>query len=290
MIGPGSRREILVRGGRAGTYRMTALPFAQFPGGDRPDLTSPNGGPTPNQTVLTVRSSGRVRRAKRIPRTLANPVDLRKQHVDRRREICFAESNPARPDRVDTVEPCASPVEQPPAAFGLTTDFKINGETFNEDDVKISMRRGSVEQWTLVNSNTEWHTFHIHVNPFQVISIQTSRGIERLSHVDYQDNVAMPPMSRIVIRMKPTDFVGKFVIHCHVTSHEDNGMMAPVEVVATPTPAQAAASTGAGGGFSVRSSRDGGDALPSASAKSLAWICKLLGIELPATTTRIDGQ
>jgi suppressor of ftsI len=40
LIGPGSRREILVRGGPPGRYQMTALPFAQFPGGDHPDLAA----------------------------------------------------------------------------------------------------------------------------------------------------------------------------------------------------------------------------------------------------------
>ena len=67
-IGPGSRREVLVRGGHADSYRMTALSFAQFPTGGRPDTTSKNGGPTPNQTVLTVESSGTPAHD-RLPRT-----------------------------------------------------------------------------------------------------------------------------------------------------------------------------------------------------------------------------
>ena len=100
------------------------------------------------------------------------------------------------------------------------------------------MQRGSVEEWTLINSNTEWHTFHIHVNPFQVISIDG----RRVQGLEYKDNVEMPPNSRIVIRMRPKDFLGKFVFHCHVTTHEDRGMMAPVEVVAETTSAQRSAS------------------------------------------------
>jgi FtsP/CotA-like multicopper oxidase with cupredoxin domain len=31
LIGPGSRREVLVRGGTPGSYKLEALPFDQFP-------------------------------------------------------------------------------------------------------------------------------------------------------------------------------------------------------------------------------------------------------------------
>ena len=32
------------------------------------------------------------------------------------------------------------------------------------------------------------------------------------------------------MRIHFRDFVGKFVYHCHILNHEDNGMMAVVEV------------------------------------------------------------
>jgi FtsP/CotA-like multicopper oxidase with cupredoxin domain len=35
----------------------------------------------------------------------------------------------------------------------------------------------------------------------------------------------------VVVRMRFTDFTGKFVFHCHILNHEDNGMMAVIEVV-----------------------------------------------------------
>ena len=34
----------------------------------------------------------------------------------------------------------------------------------------------------------------------------------------------MPPKSTIVVLMRPVDFTGNFVFHCHVTFHEDHGM------------------------------------------------------------------
>jgi FtsP/CotA-like multicopper oxidase with cupredoxin domain len=279
-IGPGSRREVLVRGGLADSYRMTALSFAQFPTGGRADTTSKNGGPTPNQTVLTVVSSGQPAE-QRFPREqLASPEDLRGKHVDRRRTICFAEANHDVKNPTDSVSPCKS---IPDDAFGKRTDFKINGKVFAEDPVDISMKLNSVEEWTLINSNTEWHTFHIHVNPFQVISIDG----RRVGGIQYKDNVEMPPNSRIVIRMRPKDFTGKFVIHCHVTTHEDAGMMAPVEVVKSPVAAQRSASVTRRSGITISSSAYGSRAVPAAPAISaspssqIAWICKLLGLPVP---------
>ena len=53
--------------------------------------------------------------------------------------------------------------------------------------------------------------------------------------------------------MRPTDFTGKFVIHCHVTNHEDRGMMAAVQVVRDPSPAQLRASAARIGGFTIQS-------------------------------------
>jgi FtsP/CotA-like multicopper oxidase with cupredoxin domain len=277
-IGPGSRREVLVRGGPPDSYRMTALPFAQFPTGGRIDPTSKGGGPTPNQTVLTVVSSGRPAHQRFPRRRLASPEDLRGAHVDRRRTICFAEANPADPAAGDSVSPCKSP---PDDKFGPVTAFKINGRVFDENAVDISMKLDSVEEWTLINSNTEWHTFHIHVNPFQVISIDG----RRVGFVEYKDNVEMPPNSRIVIRMRPKDFTGKFVIHCHVTNHEDRGMMAPVEVVKAVGPAQRSASVTTHSGITIRSSAYGSRAVPAApaiSAAQVAWICRLLGLPVPS--------
>src|SRR5438094_6055319 len=40
------------------------------------------------------------------------------------------------------------------------------------------------------------------------------------------------------LKMKFTDHVGKYMLHCHILEHEDDGMMGQFEVIApaTPTP------------------------------------------------------
>ncbi|MEA2193501.1 MAG: hypothetical protein QOI73_3622 [Solirubrobacteraceae bacterium] len=241
QIAPGSRREVLVRGGSPGAYKMTALPFEQFPTGDHAiqDITNKGGGPTPGQTVLTVVSAG-VPAQDELPRgPFASQPDLRARHVDRRRTICFNEhplpkrhaahgaiaamDMPAMTVRADGGS-CKTPSED---KSGRATEFLINNKAFDPSHIAVTMKLDAVEEWTLVNANTEWHTFHIHVNPFQVIRVEG----KRVPYVDYEDNVALPPRSKVVIRMNPTDFTGKFVIHCHVANHEDRGMMAAVRIV-----------------------------------------------------------
>jgi hypothetical protein len=211
---------------------MKALPFAQFPGGEK----AKNGGPTPNQSVVTVRSAGRVVAARFPSGTLSHLPDLRGAHVNRRRTIVFSEM----------------------PTGDNNTDFLLNGKMFDPNRVDVTMKLGSLEQWTLVNTNTEWHTFHIHVNDFQVISVNG----KPIPYVDYEDNVALPPKSRTVIRQRPEDFTGKFVFHCHVTFHEDHGMMAVVQIVRHPTPAQLAAGTTTSGGFGIASSAYGSSRVP----------------------------
>jgi suppressor of ftsI len=231
LIPPGSRREVLVRGGPAGTTVMRALPFAQFPGGN----TAAAGGPTPNQAVVTLKSAGRRVKVPTPRRKLGGQVDLRHKHVDRRRTIVFNEQE-----------------------VGQNTNFLLNGQTFDPNRA-LTMKLNSLEEWKLVNRNTEWHTFHIHVNDFQVISVN---GRAR-PFKDYEDNVALPPMSTVVIRMRPTDFTGKFVFHCHVTFHEDHGMMAAVQVLKKPTPAQLNASLARDGALTVSSAAYRSDRRPA---------------------------
>jgi FtsP/CotA-like multicopper oxidase with cupredoxin domain len=247
LMAPGSRREVLVRGGRPGVYPVRAAPFAQFPGAEK----QVDGGPVPNEKVLTMRSTGAPQNMSFPARSvLSHPLDLRRRHVDRRRTIVFGEMT----------------------APSGTTAFTLNGMTFDPSRVDVTMKLNSVEQWTLVNENAEWHTFHIHTNDFQVVSV-AGRSVP---YVDYEDNVALAPHSHTVILMQPTDFTGKFVFHCHVTFHEDHGMMATVQVVREPTAAQARRAVVRDGGLAIGSSAYGSSA-PAPSVSSLLFFCRALG-------------
>jgi suppressor of ftsI len=250
LIAPGSRREVLVRGGRPGTSALKAAPFEQFPGASK----ASTGGPIPNQTLITMRSTGGPENMSFSPKTvLSHPIDLRRKHIDRKRTIIFSEME-----------------------SGGVGSFLLNGMTFDPNRIDVTMKLGSIEQWTLANTNTEWHTFHIHTNDFQVVSVNG----KPVPYIDYKDNVSLPPKSHTVILMNPIDFTGKFVFHCHVTFHEDHGMMATVQVVRNPTPAQLTTSVVHDGGFAI-SSAAYGSGKPPPDVAALLYFCHMLGNKLP---------
>jgi FtsP/CotA-like multicopper oxidase with cupredoxin domain len=262
QIAPGSRREVLVRGGKPGAYALKAIPFSQFPGGDR----AANGGPTPNESLLTLRSSGKAVASKPLPPStvLSKPVDLRRMRIDRKRTIVFQ----------DMAEPSGA------------VSFLLNGMKFDPNRIDVTMKLGSVEQWTLVNTTTEWHTFHIHTNDLQVVSVAG----KPVPYVLEEDNVALPPNSKTVVLMHPIDFTGKFVFHCHVTFHEDHGMMATVEVVREPSAAQARSSVVRDGGLAIGSSAYGSSVAPP-SVQALLVFCRALGVApAPLAATRAHAS
>jgi hypothetical protein len=102
-----------------------------------------------------------------------------------------------------------------------------------------------------------------------------------VNFIDYQDNVALPPKSRTVIRMRPIDFTGEFVFHCHLVFHSDRGMMMAVRVVRSPTHAERQASTGAVHGIAVGSSAYGANTLPPL-PRAIVLLCHLLGLKVPS--------
>ncbi|HUJ64680.1 MAG TPA: multicopper oxidase domain-containing protein, partial [Acidimicrobiales bacterium] len=222
LLGPASRNEVLVRGPATGTYPFISEKFQKcFEDCLDPFAGVPQqGAPDPPQTLMTVVSTGAKQSTPMPNGQLDYPAelgDLRTAHVDVSRKLFFNR-------------------DQNIAKASVT--FPLNQRLFDPNRVDVTMKLNSVEQWTLINpitrSHNEWHTFHIHQNPFQVISVNG----KPLNHVLWEDNIDLAPGSVTVIRMKPIDFVGKFVFHCHLLFHEDNGMMGVVQVLANPTQSQ----------------------------------------------------
>jgi suppressor of ftsI len=218
LIGPGERVDVLVRGPRAGNYGLDSLPFQPcFKGCFDPFGGVPEHGRNFGfQTLINVVSSGSPEYTPMPTGPLANPLDLRHAHVDVYRTIVMA--------RVPSL------VHEP--------TFPLNGKLFNPNRVDITMALNSVEQWTIKSPDTaksdEWHNFHIHTNPFQVIAIDG----HPLNWIDWQDTVNIPAGGSVTIRIHPIDFVGKSVFHCHIDFHEDNGMMGVFQIVKDPAPAE----------------------------------------------------
>ena len=191
LLAPAERAEVLVQGGPAGIYEFRSIAWAQ----DIPSQAQPQ------FRVATMISGGEAIEPATLPTTLIDREDLSTVPIDGQRTITFQEN-------------ATAPV------------FAIDGKAFDEDRVDQTVKLGSVEEWVLRNASPEWHPFHIHVNDFQVITVN-GQPVPR----NYDDTIRLPPHGEVVIRTWFTDFTGKFVYHCHILGHEDAGMMGVVEVV-----------------------------------------------------------
>lgn len=78
-----------------------------------------------------------------------------------------------------------------------------------------------MEEWELVNSTTTDHPFHIHTNPFQIVS----RNDVAVTADSLADVAILPKSETLKFRIRFDDFDGKTVYHCHNLFHEDQGMM-----------------------------------------------------------------
>jgi suppressor of ftsI len=118
------------------------------------------------------------------------------------------------------------------------TKFYINGRQFDPNRVDFTSVLGTVEEWTVLNKTNEQHSFHLHTNHFQVMSVNGRPAPQ--GHAWYE-TFNVPVQGSMVIRIHFTDFVGKTVLHCHILNHEDMGMMAVLDIVPalpdTPGPA-----------------------------------------------------
>jgi FtsP/CotA-like multicopper oxidase with cupredoxin domain len=196
IIPPGGRSEVLVRGGKAGISQLRTLYYDEGVVGDQ----------YPEVTMATVVTQGCPQTPVPLPSNSQFPAvpDLRSFPIAMHRTFVFSE-NPN------------------------TNQFYINGMQFDPNVVNTTVKLGTVEEWQLVNASDEQHVFHIHQLHFQV----TARDGNLVPFIGRQDVAIMPMRSTTTVLLPFLDpvQVGKFVYHCHITNHEDNGMMQTIEVV-----------------------------------------------------------
>jgi FtsP/CotA-like multicopper oxidase with cupredoxin domain len=111
--------------------------------------------------------------------------------------------------------------------------FMIDGHVMQEERVDQTVRLGDTEEWTVVNTDNQYHSFHIHQTAFLVTEVNGVRQNED----SLRDTYSLPPATdagpgvlKVVIPFTDPVIVGRFVYHCHAVDHEDEGMMGVVEV------------------------------------------------------------
>jgi FtsP/CotA-like multicopper oxidase with cupredoxin domain len=136
---------------------------------------------------------------------------------------------------------------------------EADAHPYDPNRLDRALKLGGVDEWTM-QSHFVSHPFHIHVNPFQVVSILDPNGkdVSVLGAIDddggtsdgkidpqysglkgvWKDTLwikslrpKFPGLYTIKVRTRYQRYIGEFVIHCHILDHEDGGMMQNVAVV-----------------------------------------------------------
>ncbi|MFV3075998.1 multicopper oxidase family protein [Niveispirillum fermenti] len=125
--------------------------------------------------------------------------------------------------------------------FNLTDEspsrYLINGKAYDPAVMNQTLLLGAAQEWRL-SSDRVSHPFHIHVNPFEIISIKSKTTGQELTGGIYagmkgtwRDTIMTGTDAIITIRTRYNRYIGSFVLHCHILDHEDQGMMQNVQIV-----------------------------------------------------------
>ena len=52
----------------------------------------------------------------------------------------------------------------------------IDGRIMEEDRIDQTAKLGDTEEWTVINTDQQYHSFHIHQTPFLVTEVGGARG------------------------------------------------------------------------------------------------------------------
>ena len=126
-------------------------------------------------------------------------------------------------------------------SFLITLQLLI--KTLNTRTVHKSMERidfsaklGATEIWQISNMTAIAHPFHVHGLQFFITDIGGSQPDK--SKQGRKDVVLVPAMQSVSLIMKFDDFSDPkipYMFHCHMLSHEDDGMMDQFLVTGIPT-------------------------------------------------------
>jgi FtsP/CotA-like multicopper oxidase with cupredoxin domain len=194
----GNRIDVLVRAGAPGTYEITRQNYPQT---DR-DVPSPV---KIGQLEVLAGKAPQMALPTALPAPFANIED---SELTGHRELTFQ----------------GGPVTD----VFTNGEFFVSGRKFDANRVDQTITLGSVEEWTIFNTDEEDdHPFHIHQNPFQLVQI----GDTPVDRPVWLDTVNVPRLSSVKIRHRFLDFDGLTVLHCHILLHEDVGMMQLINLV-----------------------------------------------------------
>jgi len=114
--------------------------------------------------------------------------------------------------------------------------WTINGLRFDPSRIDAQPVLGTTEKWSFTNPTGTTHMVHLHDVDQQCLSRD---GGPCYPYETMKETWYLGSGETLELKLKFTDHIGKYIFHCHMLEHEDDGMMAQFEVVApasTPTP------------------------------------------------------
>jgi len=114
--------------------------------------------------------------------------------------------------------------------------FHINNKVFDINRIDETVPSGATEIWEISNTSQIAHPFHAHAIQWQILDRGTiGSTLVSASGIDlvWKDTVLVQPNEtvRFIGKFDPTINYGKYMYHCHILEHEDNGMMGTFEVL-----------------------------------------------------------
>ena len=216
----GERVEILVDlsknslGDKVDLFTYNAGQGFGFPGGE-PGTTPPNGSYLNNLNYRLLRINVGERTKNPIlslPTVLTSNTFPTKQQVNRSRTI--------------QINGMIGPPER---------EFYFDGQYYDMHTINQVIKLGDVEEWTVSNDRVFGHSFHIHDVQFKITS--RSDGPVPAYEQGWKDTVYVPRNAKVSFVAKFDDFASDsdaFMYHCHMSNHEDGGLMGQFLVSKNP--------------------------------------------------------
>jgi FtsP/CotA-like multicopper oxidase with cupredoxin domain len=140
-----------------------------------------------------------------------------------------------------TAEPAARPVALPVTLRAVPaldtaavtarrtvvmTQGMLNGRTMDMRRVDEASTVGALEIWEVENLVGMDHPFHLHGFQFQVLDRDGVPERDRR----WKDTVNVPKHETVRFIVRFGSYAGKWMFHCHILDHEDQGMMGVLEI------------------------------------------------------------
>jgi FtsP/CotA-like multicopper oxidase with cupredoxin domain len=136
----------------------------------------------------------------------------------------------------------------------------VNGKVFDPNRIDAGIEQGTAEVWVFRNAGNDWsHPIHSHFTEFLLLAVNgvpfertfvqdwregeeelvpyhaapaaRRRPIRRFMGGQRRDVATLLPGDEIRVVMRWSDFLGKYVMHCHNVVHEDHSMMIRWDIV-----------------------------------------------------------